>query len=118
MCFPSPISSGEREIAVNILQAQMGERPEAQMNASIEKLEYTLAQAIRKLTMERKARIAFIEGHGELNPRYLADLGRSLSEHYTVDRFNLREFAVDSVTGEPSVRAQLYRLEHLAIWPS
>ena len=109
--FPGAlISSGEREIAVNILQAQMGERPEAQMNASIEKLEYTLAQAIRKLTMERKARIAFIEGHGELNPRYLADLGRSLSEHYTVDRFNLREFAVDSVTGEPSVRAQLYRL--------
>lgn len=109
--FPGAILSyGENEIAVNVLQALIGQSPESQMNASIEKLEYTLANAIRKLTASRRPRIAFIEGHKELHPRYLADLGRTLSEHYTVDRFNLREFAVDSITGEPSIQAQLFRL--------
>lgn len=109
--FPGALLSlGEREIAVNILQAQLGQSPESQMNASIEKLEYTLASAIRKISSNSKPRIAFIEGHAELRPRFLADLGRTLSEYYVVDRFNLREFAVDSVTGQASILAQLQRL--------
>ena len=109
--FPGALLSlGDQEIAVNILQAQIGQSPESQMNASIEKLEYTLANAIRKISATAKPRIAFIEGHGELNPRYLADLGRTLSEHYVVERFNLREFAVDSITQQASIAAQLQRL--------
>lgn len=109
--FPGAILSlGDQEIAVNILQAQIGQSPESQMNASVEKLEYTLANAIRKISTTSKPRIAFIEGHGELHPRFLADLGRTLSEHYVVERFNLREFAVDSITQQPSLTAQLQRL--------
>jgi ABC-2 type transport system permease protein len=109
--FPGAVLSlGEREISLQILQSQMGRSAESQLNASIEKLEYTLASAIKKITQEKRPKIAFIEGHNELKARFIADLGRTLSEHYQVERFNLREFIKDSVTGELSVEQQIRRL--------
>ncbi len=109
--FPGAVLSlGEREISIQILQSQMGRSAESQLNASIEKLEYTLASAIKKITQEKRPKIAFIEGHNELKPRFIADLGRTLSEHYQVERFNLREFIKDSATGEISIEKQIRRL--------
>jgi len=109
--FPGAVLSlGEREISLQILQSQMGRSAESQLNASIEKLEYTLASAIKKITQEKRPKIAFIEGHNELKARFIADLGRTLSEHYQLERFNLREFIKDSVTGEISVEQQIRRL--------
>ena len=59
--FPGAVLSlGEREISLQILQSQMGRSAESQLNASIEKLEYTLASAIKKITQEKRPKIAFI----------------------------------------------------------
>jgi ABC-2 type transport system permease protein len=81
-----------------------------QINNSIEQIEFTLANGIRRLSIIEKPRIAFLEGHGELEPRYVAYLGRELGQYYTVDRFNLREFLTDSAGAEPTIRSQIMRL--------
>jgi ABC-2 type transport system permease protein len=76
------------------------------LNASVEALEYALANAIRKLSTERKPSIAFLQGHGELAEEQVADITASLEEYYSVEQFNLRQFAVDTTTGKPSILAQ------------
>lgn len=109
--FPGAIASyGEREVAVQLLISQFSTAPSQQINNSIEKLEYTLANGIRKLAIVDKPRIAFLTGHDELEAKYVADLGRELSQYYTVERFNLREFVGDSTGNNISISSQLRRL--------
>ncbi len=109
--FPGAVMSlGERETAVNLLVDQLGASPERQINSSIQNLEYTLASAIRSLSTEKKPLIGFLQGHGELGPRDLADMGKQLSKNFSVDLFNIREFVQDSITGEISVAAQQRKL--------
>ena len=109
--FPGTIVSyAEREVPAHLLITQFATAPNQQVNNSIEKLEFTLANAIRKVTIIEKPRIAFLEGHGELEAKYVADIGRELSQYYTVERFNIREFVTDSLQQEISINAQQRRL--------
>ncbi len=109
--FPGAIVAlGEQEISVQILQGLMGQSAESQMNASVEKLEYNLANAIKRITTKTRPTIAFLEGHGQLKPNYLADLGRTLSEYYRVERFNLRQFDTQDSSENISISAQMRRL--------
>lgn len=95
--FPGAlVRKGDVELALPLLSNQLGRTAEEQINSSIAQLEYSLANVLRKLRAEARPKIAFIEGHGELIPRQLADLGRSLSEFYTVDRFDLRALLADT----------------------
>lgn len=80
-----------REIALDLLQSRLGAGPEAVLNSSIENLEYALSNAIQKLINPYKAKLAFIEGHGELNTIETADIERTLSEFYTIERIRLNE---------------------------
>lgn len=111
--FPGAVLTyGENEIGAQLLIAQLGQPPEGQINTSIQELEFTLANAIRRLVITERPSIAFLEGHGELSARQTADLGKTLSETYITERFNIREFNLDSAKGqtEPSLRDQLLRL--------
>jgi gliding-associated putative ABC transporter substrate-binding component GldG len=109
--FPGAIASYmEREVPVQLLISQFATAPSQQINSSIEKLEFTLANAIRRLATVSKPRIAFLDGNGQLGPKYTADLGRELSQYYSVERFNLREFVLDSAGNEPTISSQLRRL--------
>ena len=78
-----------KETAVDLLQTQLMMAPEEILNNSIENLEFTLASAIRQLTVKRKPSIAFIEGHGELSRLETADIGNTLAEQYKVSRVQL-----------------------------
>jgi ABC-2 type transport system permease protein len=117
--FPGAIiSKGEKEVAVNLLINQLGTSPQRQINSSIQNLEYTLANAIRSLSTEKKPLIGFLQGHGELGPKDLADMGKQLSQNYSVDLFNIREFKADSITGKISLAQQqstLNRFDALVI---
>ena len=109
--FPGAIASyGEREVPVQILISQFATAPSQQINSSIEKLEFTLANGIRRLAILDKPRIAFLTGNGELEAKYVADLGREMSQYYVVERFNLREFIGDSTGEDISITSQLRRL--------
>lgn len=61
----------------------------AEVNRAVEKLEYELTNAVRKLLMSRKPKIAILQGHDEIDTLHSADLARTLREYYTVQYVTL-----------------------------
>jgi len=83
--FPGLIANYKsNELAVELLNSQIGVNPEEVLNNSIQALEFRLASAIRDLTVIKKPGIAFIRGHGELENRDIYDIGQALSKQYSV----------------------------------
>ena len=74
------------EIAIDLLENQIGQSSEAALNASMQNLEFRLVDAIKKVTRLEKPHVAFIEGHGELSDEELADIAKSLGQKYNVER--------------------------------
>ncbi len=60
--------------------------PETCINNSVEELEYSLTNTIRKLQRTKKAEVTFIQGHRELDTIAQYDFMRSLSEYYEVNQ--------------------------------
>ena len=60
--------------------------PETCINNSVEELEYSLTNTIRKLQRTKKAEVTFIQGHRELDTIAQYDFMRSLSEYYDVNQ--------------------------------
>jgi gliding-associated putative ABC transporter substrate-binding component GldG len=90
--FPGAIVAyKEREAPVQILKSQIGVPPEVMLNNSIQQIEYELANTIRKLASEKVSTVAFIEGHGELDSLFTADIMKSLSEYYNIKRLKINE---------------------------
>ncbi len=83
--FPGVIAVFKsNEVAIELLNSQIGVPPEEVLNNSIQGLEFKLASAIRDLTVIRKPTVAFIRGHGELENQYIYDIGQALSKQYEV----------------------------------
>jgi gliding-associated putative ABC transporter substrate-binding component GldG len=80
------VSYKGKSAAVQLLKNQRGLRGEENLNHSIENLEYAFVDAIRSLTQTKVEKIAFLEGHGELDERYVYDLTQALAQYYQVDR--------------------------------
>lgn len=88
--FPGAlVTYRNKEVAIDLLDAQMNVPPEAVLNNSVNNLEYKLANAIRKITQMKKPVVAFIEGHGELDDQDTYDLTQSLKEDYIIDRVEI-----------------------------
>ena len=81
-----------KEIIINILENNPALSGEENLNHSIENLEYIFIEAIYRLKKEKKEKIAFIEGHGELNEYDVADITRELSKQYQIDRVIINGF--------------------------
>ncbi|MBF90356.1 MAG: gliding motility-associated ABC transporter substrate-binding protein GldG [Flavobacteriales bacterium] len=101
-------------VSLNLLQGQFGTHHEVVLNNSIANLEYEFSNAFLKLFEQRKPRIAFIEGNEELSIAETIDITNSLgvekgslSEYYQVERFDIKEFTIDSVTQKASIQKQL-----------
>ena len=77
------------EIAVDLLESQMGQSSEEALNASMQHLEFRLLDAIKKVTRFMKPNIAFIEGHGELSEVEVYDITQTLSQNYNVGRLEI-----------------------------
>lgn len=78
-----------QEMPVHFLQNQLGLGPQEVLNNSISLLEYKLANSFFKITRPYKKKIAFIEGHGEINGLMTADFKNSLREFYEIDSIDL-----------------------------
>lgn len=85
------VSFHERELAVDLLSAQSGQRQETILNNSSQDLEYKLISAIKDITEGRSSSVAFIEGHGELNDAEVYDIANTLTKKYTLRRISLDE---------------------------
>ena len=85
--FPGAIISyGPYEMPVNLLKNNPSLSHEMNLNNSIQSLEYEFARAIQSLTMKEVPRIAFIEGHGELDSLQTYSLMNELKNFFQVDR--------------------------------
>lgn len=74
-----------------LLKTQMGRSPEAQLNNSIQSLEYEFASCIRNLSVHIRPQVAFIDGHDELDTLAVQDIADALSEFYSVKRVTINE---------------------------
>ncbi len=84
MLFPGAILSYRgQEMAMDILQTP-GALTQADINYSIEELEYDIDNAIHKLSIAYKPSIAFIQGQGELDSIQTASAAKTLGEYYHV----------------------------------
>lgn len=107
-----------REGVFTLLKSQAGASPEAQLNTSVQALEFELANALRKLQINDRKGIGFVEGHGELSDVQTEGIARVLKEAYDMARLDLRAYVVDSVTGQISIaqkQEQLNRFDLLVI---
>ncbi len=106
--FPGAIMSyGNKKVAIPLLVDQLATSPENQINASVQNVEFALANGIKRLVSNQKPLIGFLQGHDELDLIYMADFARTLSENYGVDKFDIRKFKSDSTDEELSIAAQL-----------
>lgn len=85
--FPgATISYKGYEIPVNLLKNNPSLPHEQNLNNSIQTLEYEFIRAIHSLTMKEVPRIAFVEGHGELDSLQTHSLMDELKNFFQVDR--------------------------------
>lgn len=90
--FPGAIVSYRgKELPLDLLLTQVGRPPEEVLNNSVQGLEFGLCNVIRKLTVQHKPKIAFIEGHGELSKDYTASIESSLSEYYEIEHVRIEQ---------------------------
>jgi len=90
MIFPGAVVSyRNNEMPMDLLLTQVGKPPQEVLNNSVQALEFGLINAIRKLTVTQKPKIAFIDGHGELAPEYTASIETALSEYYNVEHVRI-----------------------------
>ncbi len=75
-----------KQLPIRLLENIQGNSGAENLNRSIEALEYKLADAFRRLTSTEKPKIAFLEGHGELDELDVVDITDYLSQFYQVDR--------------------------------
>jgi ABC-2 type transport system permease protein len=74
------------ELPVNMLKNNPSLSHEVNLNNSIQTLEYEFARAIYSLTLTEVPKIAFIEGHGELDSLQTFSLMDELRNFYQIDR--------------------------------
>ena len=106
LIFPGiMVSYGGRDVAVNILKNHVSASAEANLQTSIQSLEYDLTFAINQLLNPESPVIGFIRGHGELAPEQMEDMAYTLGKFYT-----LRQVDADAgLTATDSVGRLTYR---------
>jgi ABC-2 type transport system permease protein len=88
--FPGAIVSyGNIEFPVNLLKNNPALPYQENLRNSIEALEYEFIRAIKSITSDKIEKIAFIEGHDELNFFETYDISSELSLFFQVDRGEL-----------------------------
>ena len=80
---------GNKTVVVNLLKNIRGLQGEENLNISIENLEFEITDGIRRLINSQVSKIAFIEGHGELNEAQTYDISKVLSRYFQIDRGTL-----------------------------
>lgn len=111
--FPGAlVSLGEKEIPVQLLKSRERLPNAVMINQSVNNLEYEFSSAIRKLLVDKKLNLAFIEGHGELSGIEVQDITESLREHYTVSRVIINDDinSLSNVIDNKSYRQNRYDL--------
>ncbi len=90
LVFPGAVVSyGGREKGVMLLRGNQAASTEEKLNQSVEGVEYQLASAIQELTQERRYRVGWLSGHGELDSIRVRSIREAIEEEYTLEEVHL-----------------------------
>ena len=91
------VTSGDKAIAVNLLQTRIGLSDDEVLNNSVQNLEYAFSSAVKKVTGSGKPKIGFTTGHHELTDVQMNDAFKALSDGFDVGRLDLNVIPFDSL---------------------
>jgi gliding-associated putative ABC transporter substrate-binding component GldG len=98
MVFPWAIAVyNNKEVNIPLLKNIMGASTTQKVIGSVQHLEYSIADAIHKITKDKQKKIAVIKGNGELQDVQMAKFLMQVRESYHIGPFTL-----DSVAQNPS----------------
>lgn len=94
--FPWAIANYHDEtVKIPLLKNQLGATDEERVTASVQQLEYVLADGLSKLIYPRKKKIAIMRGNGELPDGKIADFVKTIQQYYFIAPFTLDSAAVN-----------------------
>ena len=97
MVFPWAIAVyNNKEVNIPLLKNIMGASTTQKVIGSVQHLEYSIADAINKITKEKQKKVAVIKGNGELKDIFIAKFLMQVRESYHIGPFTL-----DSVAKNP-----------------
>ncbi|MBW3519743.1 gliding motility-associated ABC transporter substrate-binding protein GldG [Flavobacterium sp. NKUCC04_CG] len=98
MVFPWAVATyAGKNTQIPLLKNMMGANTEEKVVSSVQHLEYAIADAIHRVTTEKRKKIAIIKGNGELDDHYIADFLKSVRENYFIGPFTLDSVATNPV---------------------
>ncbi|WP_337965851.1 gliding motility-associated ABC transporter substrate-binding protein GldG [uncultured Flavobacterium sp.] len=111
MVFPWAIAVyNNKEVNIPLLKNIMGASTTQKVIGSIQHLEYSIADAINKISKDRQKKVAIIKGNGELNEIHIAKMLQQIRESYYIGPFTL-----DSVAKDPNGTLNALKKYDLAI---
>ena len=97
MVFPWAIAVyNNKEVNIPLLKNSMGASTSQKVIGSVQHLEYSIADAINKITKDKQRKVAIIKGNGELQDVQIAKFLMQVRESYHIGPFTL-----DSVAKNP-----------------
>lgn len=97
MVYPWAIATyGSKSTKIPLLKNMMGASTAEKVVSSVQHLEYAVADAIHRVTSERKKTIAVLKGNGEMHDLLMADFLKTVRETYKIAPLTL-----DSVSKNP-----------------
>jgi len=111
MVFPWAIAVyNNKEVNIPLLKNRMGASTTQKVIGSIQHLEYSIADAINKITKDKQKKVAIIKGNGEMNEIHIAKMLMQIRESYYIGPFTL-----DSVAKNPTGSLEALKKYDLAI---
>ncbi len=97
LLFPwALVTYKDQTVRVPLLKNQLGASSEDRINSSVQNLEYAFSDALYKLKIKEKKRIAVIKGNGQLEDMRLADFLTTVKDYY-----NIGAITLDSIPANP-----------------
>lgn len=111
MVFPWAVAVYDnKEVNIPLLKNIMGASTTQKVIGSIQHLEYSIADAINKISKDKQKKVAIIKGNGELSEIHIGKLLRQIKESYYIGPFTL-----DSVAKDPNGTLDALKEYDLAI---
>lgn len=111
MVFPWAIAVyNNKEVNIPLLKNIMGASTTEKIIGSVQHLEYSVADALHKITENKQKKIVILKGNGELNDAYIAKFLMQTKESY-----HLAPFTLDSVATQANQTLEALKKYDLAI---
>lgn len=111
MVFPWAIAVyNNKEVNIPLLKNSMGASTTQKVISSVQHLEYSIADAINKITKDKQKKVAIIKGNGELQDVQIAKFLMQVRESYHIGPFTL-----DSVSQNPTGSLEALQKYDLAV---